>query len=226
MFLFKSKNNNSWEDPITRTAEVEFPAVASGRFDLYVVIKNSTFGNLYGFKFNKTPTAYQTINALDSLKDHIGFATADFLDTSISVNCNNPKSLGDDYARHLDYYVSFENKVSKNVVIDANVQVGGKMRIYDNCPDGELLQEIKLLPGNGKQTFSASNAIKKLSATKDLCFAFDNDMRLEFNSFSFTAEPKLKREGEKLTEQIKVIQSRLGTDRSHEATTLKGYVIY
>ena len=47
--LFKSKNNNSWEDPITRTAEVEFPAVASGRFDLYVVIKNSTFGNLYGF---------------------------------------------------------------------------------------------------------------------------------------------------------------------------------
>lgn len=37
---------------------------------------------------------------------------------------------------------------------------------------------------------------------------------------SHISDKALKREGEKLTEQIKVIQSRLGTNRSHEATTL------
>ena len=186
---FQTKNNNN--RPTKKTAEVEFPAVASGRFDLYVLIKNDTFGNLYTFKFNKTPTAYQTISAVDSLKDYIGFADADFLDTGISVNCNNPDLLGRDYARHLDYYVSFENKIAKEVVIDTNVEIGGRMRIYDNCPDGEMLQEITLLPGNVKQIFEASDAIKNLSATQNLFFAFDNDVRLEFNSFSFTAEPKL-----------------------------------
>ena len=187
----KSENSGNWDKTITKTVEVEFPAVASGRFDLYVLIKNSTFGNLYGFKFNETPSAYQEINAVDSLKDYIGFTDTDFEESSITVNYDNSDLLGDDYARHLDYYVSFENKCSQQIVIDANVEIGGKMRIYDNCPDGDLLQEITLAAGNSKQTFDAGEAIKNLGATKNLCFAFDNSIRMNFNSFSFTAEPKL-----------------------------------
>ena len=187
----KSESTGSWNTVKTKTVEVEFPAVASGRFDLYVLVKKSTFGNLYGFKFNETPTAYQTINTVESLKDYIGFADTDFLDTGISVNYDNPDLLGDDYARHLDYYVSFENKNSQEIIIDAHVEIGGKMRIYDNCPDGDILQEITLAEGDGQQTFVASDAIKSLDATQNICIAFDNSVRMEFNSFAFTAEPKL-----------------------------------
>ena len=188
---FKSENNSDWYTPKTRIAEVEFPAVSSGRFDLYVVIKNSVYGNLYGFKFNKTPTSYQTINAVTSLKDSIGFEDTDFLESGIWINANNPALLGDDYARHLDYYVSFENKEPLKLIIDAKVTSAGRMRIYDNCPDGELLQEIELAVGETEQTFDVSDAIKNLDATQNLCFAFDNSMEMELCNFTFTAKDKL-----------------------------------
>lgn len=187
----KSEDNGSWDIPKTRTAEVEFPTSASGRFDLYVLIKKSTFGNIYGFKFNETPTAYQTINAKNSLKAYTGFSGDDIMTDGISVNFNNPQLLGNDYTRHLDYYVSFGNKASKEFVIDAEVEIGGRMRIYDNCPDGELLAEIKLSEGDGERRFEAGEKIASLFATQNLCFAFDNSMKMKLKSFSFVSEQKL-----------------------------------
>lgn len=186
----KSEDNGSWDVPKTRTAEVEFPTSASGRFDLYVLVKNSAFGNIFGFKFNKTPTAYQTIDAKKSLKDYVGFSDSDIADGGIRINFNNPQLLGDDYTRHLDYYVSFENKKSQKFAIDADVEIGGKMRIYNNCPDGELLREITISSGNGEQVFDAGEKIAALSATQNLCFAFDNSMKMTLKRFSFSSELK------------------------------------
>ena len=54
-----------------------------------------------------------------------------------------------------------------------------------------ILQEIILAAGDGKQTVDASETIKNLSATKNLCFAFDNSVKMSLRSFSFTPEPKL-----------------------------------
>ena len=188
---FNSENNNFWYDPVIRTKPISNPSEAVGRFDLYVVIKGGPFGNLYGFEFVESQSAFDEVNAFTALDRYKGIPDENVTEEGVTFNIDDPLLLGDDYSRNIEYYIGFENNSAKQITVDIDARIGGKMRIYDDCPSGELLQEIILKTANGKQTFDASEKIKELKGLKNICIAFDNSVDVTLKSFSFSTDERI-----------------------------------
>lgn len=189
---YESQNNNFWYSPEKRTKQIINPMSAVGRFDLYVVIKNNTFGNLYGFEFVKQQSAYEPVDAYAALDRFCGIPEENIGENGILFNADNPLLLGDDSSRNVEYYVNFENKNAADIVIDAEVEIGGRMRIYNDCTSGELLFQTVIAAKDGKQTFKVGEKISELKNTQNLCIVFENSVRLTFKNFYFVSEGEIK----------------------------------
>ena len=182
---FNSENNHFWYDPEIRTKQIINPFDATGRFDLYVVIKQSTFGNLYGFEFVKQQSAYEEINAYQNLDRYKGIPETSVTEAGITFKVEDPLLLGDDYSRNAEYYMNFEDSDASQIVVDVDAEIGGRMRVYQDCPSGELLGQFILSAGNGQQTFDVSEKISALKGTQNLCIVFENSVNLTFKNFYF-----------------------------------------
>lgn len=189
---FESQNNHFWYSPEKRTQKIINPMSATGRFDLYVVIRKSTFGNLYGFQFIREQSAYEPINAYSALDRSCGIPEECIGEDGIEFNADNPLLLGDDSSRSVEYYMNFENKNASELFVEANVEIGGRMRIYNDCASGELLFQTVVASGDGKQGFKVGEKISELKNTQNLCIVFENSVRLTFKSFYFVSDGEVK----------------------------------
>ncbi|MBO5060361.1 MAG: carbohydrate-binding protein [Clostridia bacterium] len=185
---FSSENNGAWEEPSARTGKIIEPDSCKGVFDLYVVIKTSTFGNLYGFEFKEITSAFAEIDPVLDLKESIGLdIDAMITDETGGLTHNTAylTGLGDDSTKNVEYDITFGIGCTEKISVCANVETAGRLRIYEDCPNGRLLQEIRLEIGEGEQSFAVSSEIAAFTGNQNICIAFDNNLKMTMQSFSF-----------------------------------------
>ena len=141
--------------------------------------------------FSSTAFANSTISidAYSNLKEYIGIPEENITDAGIIINFDNAAILGNDSTRNLEYDISFVNVTPKTITVFADVELAGYMRIYDDCPSGELLQEI-FISTDGATNVEANEKLQAVRGNKNLCLAFDNSIRINFKGLEFAVEKR------------------------------------
>ena len=137
---------------------------------------------------SEVPSAFEEINALTSLKESVGLDIGKMSEDGINGISHNSEyitGLGNDYTKNVEYDIDFGKGCAEKLIIDANVTTEARIRIYHDCPDGELIQEFKLEVAEGEQTFELNDEFESLSGQQNICIAFDNNLKMEFYSLQF-----------------------------------------
>ena len=109
----------------------------------------------------------------------------------------------------------FINVTPKTITVLADVELAGYMRIYDDCPSGELLQEV-FISSDGATNVEVNEKVAEIRGNKNLCIAFDNSIRLNFKGLEFTVEKR------KLVEDI-VFDTNTNTGINAATKNANGY---
>ncbi len=184
-----SENTGNWSEPTAKTVAVTNPSAAQGVFDLYVVFTNDTFGNVWSFQFQKQKTAYDPTNALEA-SETTGFDLEAMLAESAPGLAIIPPYAIPGETHGAAYDMSFEAGGAETLKFNAMVLNPGKISIYKDSPQGELLQEIQIdtMTQEGEfQEFSypATPALHALASFNRLYFVFGDGLEMVLKDFWF-----------------------------------------
>lgn len=184
-----SENTGEWETPTEKTFTVTNPSAAQGVFDLYVVFTTTTFGNVWSFQFNKLKTAYEGTNALDAIET-TGFDMDAIIGQSAPGLVTFDAYANPDETLSATYQLSFEAGGADKLIFDAMVMTPGTISIYQDSPNGKLLQQIQIEETTGDQfeefTYTASADMHELASVNQICFVFEPGLEIVFQDFYFT----------------------------------------
>ncbi len=135
-------------------------------------------------------SAYHPIDARKDLSNGVGFDMQKLAEDNlpgISTESQYVTGLGDDSAKNLEYTLDFGLGGAEELKITCTVRVGGKIRLYQDCHSGRLLQEFTLSPVAAQQTytFPLEPAAGALNGVQTIALAFDNNMKFLLQELTF-----------------------------------------